>query len=55
VRSPAGPSRPPAEWGIGLALLEPSVAVGDEVTVDVRGRASSMKVVTPPFVPSNVR
>jgi hypothetical protein len=27
------------------------VAEGDEVTVDVRGRTSTMRVVKPPFVP----
>ena len=40
---------------IGLALLERAVAEGDEVTVDVRGRVSRMRVVKPPFVPSRVR
>ena len=35
--------------------LEPELWKGDEVTVDVRGRASTMRVVKPPFVPSHVR
>jgi aminomethyltransferase len=35
----SGTFSPTRRLGIGLALLEPSVAVGDEVTVDVRGRA----------------
>jgi aminomethyltransferase len=51
----SGTFSPTRRVGIGLALLEPSIAVGDEVTVDVRGRMSTMKVVTPPFVPSHVR
>jgi aminomethyltransferase len=51
----SGTFSPTRRLGIALALLEPSVAVGDEVTVDVRGRASAMRVVAPPFVPSNVR
>jgi len=51
----SGTFSPTRRIGIALALLEPSLAVGDEVTVDVRGRASAMKVVTPPFVPSHVR
>jgi aminomethyltransferase len=51
----SGTFSPTRRQGIALALLEPSVGVGDEVSVDVRGRASAMRVVTPPFVPSNVR
>ena len=46
---------PTRRVGIGLALLAPSVTEGHEVEVDVRGRPSRMKVVTPPFVPSRVR
>ena len=38
---------------IGLALLDRSVAEGDEVSVDVRGRASGFRVVKPPFVRSS--
>jgi aminomethyltransferase len=51
----SGTFSPTRRVGIGLALLEKGTAVGDEVTVDVRGRTSVMKVVTPPFVPSHVR
>ena len=51
----SGTFSPSRRIGIGLALLERGTAVGDEVTVDVRGRASVMRVVKPPFVPSHVR
>ncbi len=51
----SGTFSPSRKVGIGLALLERGVAEGDEVTVDVRGRTSVMKVVKPPFVPSHVR
>ncbi len=51
----SGTFSPTRRVGIGLALLDRSVTEGDEVTVDVRGRTSSMQVVRPPFVPSRVR
>jgi aminomethyltransferase len=51
----SGTFSPTRRVGIGLALLEASVEDGDEVTVDVRGRTSTMRVVKPPFVPSRVR
>ena len=46
----SGTFSPTLRQGIGLALLDRSVSEGDEVTVDVRGRRSSMRVVRPPFV-----
>ena len=51
----SGTFSPTRRVGIGLALLEKGTAAGDDVTVDVRGRTSVMKVVKPPFVPSHVR
>jgi len=51
----SGTFSPTLRKGIGLALLEQGTSDGDEVTVDVRGRISTMKVVKPPFVPSHVR
>jgi aminomethyltransferase len=51
----SGTFSPTRRVGIGLALLDRSVTEGDEVTVDVRGRSSTMQVVRPPFVPSRVR
>ena len=46
----SGTFSPTLRQGIGLALLDRSVAEGDEVSVDVRGRPSTMRVVKPPFV-----
>jgi aminomethyltransferase len=51
----SGTFSPTLRKGIGLALLAAGTAEGDEVTVDVRGRTSVMRVVKPPFVPSHVR
>jgi aminomethyltransferase len=51
----SGTFSPTRRVGIGLALLEAHIEDGAEVTVDVRGRTSSMRVVKPPFVPSRVR
>ena len=51
----SGTFSPTRRIGIGLALLERGTAVGDDVTVDVRGRTSTMRVVQPPFVTSHVR
>jgi aminomethyltransferase len=51
----SGTFSPTRRVGIGLALLDVAVAEGDEVTVDVRGRTSTMRVVKPPFVASHVR
>lgn len=41
--------------GIALALLDRSVAEGDEVVVDVRGRELPMRVTKPPFVTPDVK
>lgn len=46
----SGTFSPTKRVGIGLALLDRSVAEGDAVQVDVRGRSSTMLVVKPPFV-----
>lgn len=46
----SGTFSPTLRTGIGLALLDPAVSVGDTVTVDVRGRRESFEVVKPPFV-----
>jgi aminomethyltransferase len=46
----SGTFSPSLGHGIGLALMSSSVSVGDRVTVDVRGRSCSMRVVRPPFV-----
>ena len=51
----SGTFSPTLKLGIGLALLDRSVAEGSQVSVDIRGRAAPMEVVKPPFVPSHVR
>lgn len=51
----SGTFSPTLRTGVGLALLDPDVSEGDEVTVDVRGRASTMTVVRPPFVDASPR
>ena len=51
----SGTFSPTLKVGIGLALIEPSVKVGDTLEIDVRGRMSAVEVVKAPFVPSHVR
>jgi aminomethyltransferase len=51
----SGTFSPTLRRGIGLALLEAGVSYGDEVSVDVRGRAERFVVAQPPFVPARVR
>lgn len=46
----SGTFSPTLKQGIALAQLERSVAVGDTVTIDVRGRGIEAQVVKPPFV-----
>jgi aminomethyltransferase len=46
----SGTFSPTRTLGSALALLAPSVTAGDEVLVDVRGRAARFRVVKPPFV-----
>jgi aminomethyltransferase len=51
----SGTFSPTLKNGIALALLAPSVAAGDEVVIDVRGRDVPATVVKPPFVEVDVR
>jgi aminomethyltransferase len=51
----SGTFSPTLKQGIALALLAPSVAAGDEVVIDVRGREVPARVVKPPFVEVDVR
>ena len=51
----SGTFSPSLKNGIALALLAPSVAEGDEVVIDVRGRELTATVVKPPFVTVDVR
>jgi aminomethyltransferase len=51
----SGTFSPTRRVGIGLALLDRSVAEGDEVRVDVRGRPLVMRITKPPFVRPSTR
>ena len=51
----SGTFSPTLKVGIGLALLNPAVKIGDKLILDIRGRTSEVEVVAPPFVPSHVR
>jgi aminomethyltransferase len=51
----SGTFSPILKCGIGLALLSVSVKVGDQLTIDVRGREGVAEVVKLPFVSSHVR
>ncbi|MDQ3155377.1 MAG: glycine cleavage system aminomethyltransferase GcvT [Actinomycetota bacterium] len=51
----SGTFSPTLRQGIALALLEPGVADGTTVTVDVRGRQEAFTVTKPPFVESSTR
>jgi len=49
-RTTSGTFSPTLKQGIALGLLDRSVTEGDEVSIDVRGRALRARVVKPPFV-----
>lgn len=51
----SGTFSPSLGKGIGLALLDPAIAVDAEVVVDIRGRQAPFTVVKPPFVEPHVR
>ncbi|CAN7470150.1 glycine cleavage system aminomethyltransferase GcvT [Knoellia sp. LjRoot47] len=51
----SGTFSPTRKEGIALAQLERSVAIGDEVVIDVRGREVPATVTKPPFVEVGVR
>jgi aminomethyltransferase len=51
----SGTFSPTRKQGIALALLDRSVAIGDDVVIDVRGRAVEATVTKPPFVEVGVR
>jgi aminomethyltransferase len=54
-RVTSGTFSPTLKIGIGLALLNPEIAVGDRLSIDVRGRMSEFEVVKIPFVESHVK
>ncbi len=49
-RVTSGSFSPTLERAIALALLDPAIEPGAEVSVDVRGRPARATVVTPPFL-----
>lgn len=51
----SGTFSPSLRVGIGIALLDSSVKIGDHLTIDVRGRDSLVEVVKLPFMASHVR
>ncbi len=51
----SGTFSPTLQQGIALALLDAGTQLGDELIIDVRGRALRVEVVKPPFVPSHVK
>ncbi|CAN2200881.1 GcvT Glycine cleavage system T protein (aminomethyltransferase) [Candidatus Nanopelagicaceae bacterium] len=51
----SGTFSPSLKKGIALALLEPHLAIGDEVVIDVRGRQSTALISALPLSPSHVR
>jgi aminomethyltransferase len=51
----SGTFSPTLKQGIALALLDPAIADGETVEIDVRGRTLEATVVKPPFVQVQVR
>jgi aminomethyltransferase len=51
----SGTFSPTLRVGIALALVDTNLAIGDQVAIDIRGRASTATIVEFPFVPSHVR
>ncbi|MEN9687922.1 MAG: hypothetical protein RL381_934 [Actinomycetota bacterium] len=51
----SGTFSPTLKQGIALALLEPAFEIGQEVTIDIRGRESKAVVTALPLVESHVR
>jgi aminomethyltransferase len=54
-RTTSGTFSPTLRQGIALALLDPSLAQGDQVSLDVRGRLLACTVTKPPFVAVQTR
>ena len=51
----SGTFSPSLKVGIGMALVDQSVKIGDRLQLDIRGRMSEVEVVKAPFVQSHVR
>jgi len=51
----SGTFSPSLKVGIALALVDSEFKVGQQLSLDVRGRTSSVEIVKLPFMPSHVR
>jgi aminomethyltransferase len=51
----SGTFSPTLKAGVALALVDPGLTFGDEVAIDIRGRAVPAAVVRMPFVGSSPR
>lgn len=51
----SGTFSPTLGIGVALALVDPSVKLGEELALDIRGRQLPVSVVKPPFVDVNVK
>lgn len=51
----SGTFSPTLREGIGLALLDRSVKIGDRVVVEIRGKAAEFEVVKPPFINASTK
>ncbi len=49
----SGTFSPTLRAGIALALVDPTLAIGDEVAIDIRGRAVPARIMRLPFVDSS--
>ncbi len=54
-RTTSGTFSPTLGNGVALALVEPSVQLGDMLALDIRGRRLGVTVVKPPFVQVHVK
>jgi aminomethyltransferase len=52
-RTTSGTFSPTLRTGIALALVDPELSIGDQVEIDVRGRAVPAHIVRLPFVPAS--
>ncbi|MCF8554431.1 MAG: hypothetical protein K9F97_06150, partial [Candidatus Nanopelagicales bacterium] len=51
----SGTFSPSLKAGIALALVSSDFKVGQQLSIDVRGRTSIVEIVKLPFMPSHVR
>jgi aminomethyltransferase len=51
----SGTFSPTLRVGIALALVDSSYSLGDQVSIDIRGRTSSATIVELPFIHARVR